>query len=72
MFSADEVINPNGARGVEYFDYDFRGNVIDNQPSIEEFIHRPRLKPSPLLSPWALSALCTFARYIEISLHSTI
>lgn len=37
MFSADEVINPNGARGVEYFGYDFRGNVIDNQPSIEEF-----------------------------------
>ncbi len=37
MFSADEVINPNGNRGVSYYGYDYTGNIIDNQPSVEEF-----------------------------------
>jgi outer membrane receptor protein involved in Fe transport len=37
MFSADEVINPNGDRGVSYYGFDYTGNIVDNQPSIEEF-----------------------------------
>lgn len=37
MFSADEVINPNGARGVSYYGYDYTGELLDNQPTIDEF-----------------------------------
>lgn len=37
MFSADEVINPNGNRGVEYYGYDYMGNLLTGQTSVEEF-----------------------------------
>ena len=37
MFSADEIINPNGARGVSYYGYDYLGNIQGGNPSISEF-----------------------------------
>lgn len=37
MFSADEIINPNGNRGVEYYGYDYTGNLIDDNPTVEQF-----------------------------------
>ena len=37
MFSADEIINPNGARGVSYYGYDYLGNIQSGNPSVSEF-----------------------------------
>jgi len=37
MFSADELINPNGARGVSYYGFDHTGQVVDGNPDITEF-----------------------------------
>ena len=37
MFSADELINPNGAASVSYYGYDYTGNIQDGNPSISEF-----------------------------------
>lgn len=37
FFSADELINPGGANYVNYFGYDYTGNVLNYQPSISEF-----------------------------------
>lgn len=37
MFSADEVINPNGTRGVQYYGYDYTGKQVNRQVGVEEF-----------------------------------
>lgn len=37
MFSADELINPNGARGVSYFGYDYTGDLVTSNPDITDF-----------------------------------
>lgn len=37
MFSADELINPNGNRGVEYYGYDYTGEIVNGNPSIDQF-----------------------------------
>jgi hypothetical protein len=37
MFSADELINPNGASSVFYYGYDYLGNIQDGNPSVSDF-----------------------------------
>ena len=37
MFSADEVINPNGTRYVSYYGYDYMGNLTSDNPSVSDF-----------------------------------
>jgi len=37
MFSADELINPNGASSVSYFGYDYLGNIQSGNPSVSDF-----------------------------------
>ncbi len=37
MFSADELINPNGTRYVGYYGYDHTGQLLDYDPDISDF-----------------------------------
>ncbi|MEQ9263262.1 MAG: carboxypeptidase-like regulatory domain-containing protein [Owenweeksia sp.] len=37
MFSADELVNPNGIRSVGYYGFDYTGNILDQQPTISDF-----------------------------------
>lgn len=37
MFSPNELINPNGVRGVEYYGYDYTGNLVTEQVSVSDF-----------------------------------
>lgn len=37
MFSADEVINPNGTRYVSYYGYDYTGNIAMENASVSDF-----------------------------------
>ncbi len=37
MFSADELINPNGTRFVGYYGYDHTGEILDYDPDISDF-----------------------------------
>ena len=37
MFSADELINPNGSRFVGYYGYDHTGELLDYDPDISDF-----------------------------------
>jgi len=39
MFSANEIINPNGNRGVEYYGYDYTGNLMNEQVSVADFFN---------------------------------
>lgn len=37
MFAPDEIINPNGTRGVTYFGYDYTGQILSSNPDITDF-----------------------------------
>jgi outer membrane receptor protein involved in Fe transport len=37
MFSADELVNPNGASSVSYFGYDYTGQISNDNSSIGDF-----------------------------------
>lgn len=37
MFSPDELINPNGTRGVSYYGFDHTGQTVTGNPDITEF-----------------------------------
>lgn len=37
MFSADELINPNGTRFVGYYGYDYTGELLTTDPDISDF-----------------------------------
>lgn len=37
MFSADELINLGGTQYVSYYGYDYQGNLLSNQPSLNDF-----------------------------------
>lgn len=39
MFSPDEIINPNGTKGLGYYGYDYLGNVLDYQPQFVDFFN---------------------------------
>jgi hypothetical protein len=39
MFSADELINPNGAASVSYYGYDYLGNINNENSTISDFFN---------------------------------
>ncbi len=48
LFGADELLNQSG---VNYFGYDYKGNKISDDPSIEEFLNNPSTRPMGAYNP---------------------